>query len=63
MNKTVQERIFFIDQLNEEFLSHTGYGAYAYLNTFESVKLFNEFNEQELPANQFIKDYVNHYFR
>ncbi len=62
MNKLAQERAFFIDQLNEAFLSHTGYGAYAYLSTIDSVNLFDEFNQQKISATEFIKHYVNHFF-
>ncbi len=61
MNKRSIERIKFIDMLNEEFLTNTGYGAYAYLSTFEAVNLFEQFIKQSKPAQLFIKSFVKNF--
>jgi len=61
MNQLSMERIKFIDLLNEEFLSNTGYGAYAYLSTFETVNLFEQFVKQSKPAQLFIKSFVKNF--
>ncbi|WP_305908971.1 hypothetical protein Q9L42_007990 [Methylomarinum sp. Ch1-1] len=63
MNKLAIERMNFIDMLNEEFLSVTGYGAYAFLSTFEGVDLFDRFSEQQSqPANLFIRSFVRNFY-
>ena len=61
MNKQALERMDFIDMLNEEFLYNTGYGAYAYLSTFDGVNLFERFIYQSKPAQLFIKSFVKNY--
>ncbi len=61
MNKLAIERMNFIDMLNEQFLSATGYGAYAYLSTVEGVNLFDQYLEQSTPPNLFIKSFVRNY--
>lgn len=61
MNQISIDRLNFIDKLNEEFLSHTGYGAYAFLTTVEGVHLFDKYKEQTEPADQFIKRFVKEF--
>lgn len=61
MNQLAIDRLNFIDMLNEEFLSHTGYGAYAFLTTAEGVDLFDQYMGQSIPANQFIKRFVKEF--
>lgn len=63
MNKQATKRMNFIDMLNEEFLSNTGYGVYAHLSTVEGVNLFDQFIKQSSPAQLFIKSFVKNYNR
>ena len=62
MNKLANDRIAFIEMLNEEFLFNTGYGAYAYLSTCDGVNLFERFTEQTKPADVFIKSFFKQYY-
>lgn len=62
MNSLAIQRINFIEMLNEEFLSNTGYGAYAYLSTRDSINLFERFTEQADPAEVFIKKFFKQYY-
>lgn len=56
------ERMSFIELLNEEFLLNTGYGAHAYLSTFDSINLFDQFYEQSsTPAKLFVRNFVRKY--
>jgi hypothetical protein len=55
-------RMNFIELLNEEFLTRTGYGAYAYLSTFDGAYLFDQFQEQSSkPAKLFVRNFVRGY--
>ncbi|WP_031433711.1 hypothetical protein [Methylomarinum vadi] len=62
MNNLAIARMTFIEMLNEEFLSNTGYGAYAYLSTCDGVNLFERFIEQSEPADVFIKAFFKRYY-
>lgn len=61
MNNQTTDRLNFIELLNQEFLSHTGYGAYAYLSTHDAITLFDEFAKQKKPAGSFIKSFVHNF--
>ena len=53
-----QERIRFIEQLHEVFMTNKGYGAFAYITITDVINLFDQFLSSDEPADLFIRRYV-----
>ena len=58
MLKLAQERIDFIELLNEVFFIRKGHGALAYVSITDVMTLFDEYLESGESAYQFINRYV-----
>ncbi len=58
MSKLAQERIDFIELLNEVFFIRKGHGALAYVSITDVMTLFDEYLESGESAHQFINRYV-----
>lgn len=50
-----KQRTQFIDQVHQEFLVATGYGAHVHINTHGIVMLFNQYLDQHRPEREFIR--------
>ncbi len=60
-------RIRFFEQLHQEFLFLTGYGTYAYINSYDADKLYEAYLEKQALSNadfgidkqiNFIRDFI-----
>lgn len=58
MSELSQNRINFIDQLHEAFLTRKGHGAFAYLSSYEVLFLFDKFLHSNEAADLFINRFV-----
>ena len=58
-----QQRIQFIDQVHQEFLVATGYGAHVHINTHGILVLFNQYLDQHLPEREFIRSAITSLIR
>lgn len=57
--KTISsDRMEFIEVLSQEFLMAKGYGVYAHLSTSDVIRLFEQFQTQGIPPENFAKEYV-----
>ncbi len=58
MSELTVKRINFIETLHEAFLTHKGYGAYAYISVAEVMRLFDCFLNSEESSEIFIQRYI-----
>ena len=54
-------RSTFIETLSDEFISTTGYGAYAYLNPLAIDKLFKQYLNHSTSIRDFVRNCVKNY--
>ena len=58
-NNKNDERLEFIGQLREAFLTTKGYGIYAYLSPIDVINLFEKYLKTNVTAKDFAKKYVS----
>ena len=55
------DREEFIEILNDEFLVSNGYGVYAYLSSFDVIRLYESFKANDVTLKSFAKKYVEYF--
>ena len=53
-----EQRLDFVETLNQQFLSSYGYGVWAYLSPKEVLSLFNVYLNQDLSSIKFSKNVI-----
>ncbi len=54
-----EERLEFISQLRDAFMTTKGYGIYAYLNPIDVNNLFEQYTKTNMRAKDFAKKFVS----
>ena len=55
-----EQRLNFVETLNQQFLSSYGYGVWAYLSPNEVLSLFNAYLNQDLSSTKFSKSVIRY---
>lgn len=51
----------FIEILSAEFISARGYGAYAFLTSYDIESLYQNFRNDTVSPTVFVRIFVNHF--